>query len=86
MYGLKQAAILAYDHLINNLSQHGYSPVPHTLGIWHHKTLRTKFCLCVDDFGVKYYSKADADHLINSLEQHYTCTTDWTGKKFADWK
>jgi hypothetical protein len=83
MYGLKQAAVLAYEHLISNLSQHGYSPVPHTLGIWHHKTRRTKFCLCVDDFGVKYYTKDDAQHLIRSLEHHYTCTTDWTGQHFC---
>ena len=26
MYGLKQAARLAYEQLINNLKQHGYSP------------------------------------------------------------
>ena len=89
MYGLKQAAVLAYDHLIDNLAEHGYAPVPHTLGIWHHKTRRTKFCLCVDDFGVKYFSKEDADHLITSLGKHYRCTTDWSGKNFCgfqiDW-
>ena len=89
MYGLKQAAVLAYDHLIENLEQHGYTPVLHTLGIWKHKTRRTTFCLCVDDFGVKYFSKEDAQHLIDSLSQHYTCTTDWSGKNFCglqiDW-
>ena len=34
MYGLKQAAILAYENLMNNLRQYGYQPVPHALGIW----------------------------------------------------
>ena len=89
MYGLKQAAVLAYDHLIANLANHGYRPVPHTLGIWEHKTRRTKFCLCVDDFGIKYFNKDDADHLITTLSKYYTCTTDWPGKNFCglqlDW-
>mmetsp|Transcript_16468 Transcript_16468/g.23423 ORF Transcript_16468/g.23423 Transcript_16468/m.23423 type:complete len:160 (-) Transcript_16468:159-638(-) len=43
----------------------------------------------VDDFGVKYYSKADADHLINALAQDYKLTVDWTGSDFCglnfDW-
>jgi len=33
MYGLKQAAILAHENLMNNLRQYGYQPVPHALGI-----------------------------------------------------
>ena len=54
MYGLKQAAILAYDHLVKNLGNYGYYPIPHTVGLWKHKMRRISFCLCVDDFGVKY--------------------------------
>ena len=76
MYGLKQAAVLAFNNLVNNLSNHGYSPVPNTIGIWQHATRKTKFCLCVDDFGVKYFSKEDADHLLSSLGNHYTYTVD----------
>ena len=30
MYGLKQAAVLAYTHLINNLAPFGYKPCPYT--------------------------------------------------------
>ena len=89
MYGLKQAAILAYEHLVNNLKPHGYEPIPHTVGLWRHKTRKTKFCLCVDDFGIKYYSKDDAQHLLNALGQNYTYSTDWDGKNFCglsfDW-
>jgi hypothetical protein len=33
----------------------------------------------VDDFGVKYEGLANAHHLINALEQHYTVSKDWTG-------
>ena len=29
MYGLKQAAILAYEQLVEHLKPHGYYPVPH---------------------------------------------------------
>ena len=62
---------------------HGYTPCPNTLGIWHHTTRKTKFCLCVDDFGVKYYSKADAQHLLDSLSENYTHTVDWQGQNFC---
>ena len=30
MYGLKQAAILAYEHLKDNLAKEGYSPIAGT--------------------------------------------------------
>ena len=46
MYGLKQAAILAYTQLVNNLKPFGYYPCPYTAGLWVHKTKKTKFCLC----------------------------------------
>ena len=51
MYGLKNAAILAYDNLKINLGRFGYYPVKGTVGIWAHATQRTKFCVCVDDLG-----------------------------------
>ena len=79
MYGLKQAALLAYKHLVNQLAPHRYHPCPYTTGLWEHDTRPTKFCLCVDDFGVKYFSTANADHLLNSLQQHYKISVDWAG-------
>ena len=90
MYGLKQAAILAYQQLVTNLAKHGYTPCKYSVGLWTHATRRTKFCLCVDDFGIKYFSKDDADHLITSLRTSgYTVTTDWDGKNYCglylDW-
>ena len=83
MYGLKQAAILAYENLMNNLRQYGYRPVPHALGIWTHESRPICFCLCVDDFGIKYFNKDDAQHLLSSLQNHYTVTTDWHGRNFC---
>ena len=82
MYGLKQAARLAYNLIKERLAPHGYKPDPVSPNIWTHDTRRTIFCLCVDDFGVKYYSKADADHLINALKD-YKITIDWKGNNYC---
>ena len=66
MYGLKQAELLAYNFLKYNLATHGYARIPHTSGLWKHTTRRIIFCLCIDDFGIKYYNKDDAIHLITT--------------------
>jgi len=83
MYGLKQAARLAYDKLLQNLKKHGYSPDKYSPNIWGHDHRATKFCLCVDDFGVKYTSQEDAYHLICALQESYDITIDWSGKSFC---
>ena len=83
MYGLKQAAILAYLQLVNFLKEHGYFPEKHCIGLWSHNTLPTKFCLCVDDFGIKYFSKSDVNHLLNALRAHYKISIDWDGNNYC---
>ena len=83
MYGLKQAALLAYRHLVNQLAPYGYHPCLYTTGLWDHETRPTKFCLCVDDFGVKYFSKADADHLLDSLRANFKLSVDWAGTDYC---
>ena len=83
MYGLKQAPRLAYDNLVKNMEKFGYQPDKITPNIWTHKTRRTKFCLCVDDFGIKYFSEEDADHLIQALRANYDITVDETGANFC---
>jgi hypothetical protein len=83
MYGLNQAARLARDQLIDNLKPFGYSPSVEAPNIWVHNTRRTKFCLCVDDFGVKYFSEEDAQHLIHALKHSYSITVDKTGSNFC---
>ena len=89
MYGLKQAAILAYTKFISIFKPFGYHPIPHTVGMWQHKTRKTNFCLCVDDFGIKYTLLYDAQHLLNALTSAYTISTDCTGKYYCgltfDW-
>ena len=66
MYGLNQEDITAYNQLILHMKPHGYYPVLFKTKIWAHKT--RKKILYVDDFGVKYFSKDDANHLLNPLK------------------
>ena len=82
MYGLKEAGVLAFKQLVKSLAPHGYEPMPHPISLWRHQTVKTTFTLCIDDFGVKYFSKIDANHLINALQQNYNITTDWTGSLY----
>jgi hypothetical protein len=74
MYGLKEAGVIAFNQLVQKLAPYGYSPMPFTPGLWRHRTKRTTFVLSVDDFGVKYFSKADAMHLINAVKADYDLT------------
>ena len=89
MYGLKQAALLAYNILSNLLKNEGNFPIVSTSGLWKHTTRKTLFCLCVDDFRVKYYNEDDLNHLRKTSEQQYTCKIDWSGQNFLgftlDW-
>ena len=71
MYDLKQAAILAYENLKQSLAPHSYTFIIDTVGISGHKTRLTTFCLCVDDFGIKYFNKLDAHHLLDAICQIY---------------
>ena len=61
-YGLKQVARLAREQLIKHLKLYRYFPSPIVHNIWIHQSRPTKFCLCVDDFGVKFFSETDANH------------------------
>ena len=89
MYGLKQAVRLACDKLIKILAPFGYAPCKHAPNLWSHESKPTKFCLCVDDFGIKYFNKTDLNHLINALKSAYEITDDLSGSKFCgltlDW-
>jgi hypothetical protein len=41
------------------------------------------FTLVVDDFGVAYLLREDAEHLATTLRQLYKITTDWSGTKYV---
>ena len=64
IYGLKQSDLLAYDNIVDNLASSGYSSIPNTIRMWKHDTKKTEFCLCVDDFGIKYLSDEDVHYLL----------------------
>jgi len=82
MYGLKQAARLAYDNLVTNLEPDGYYPVRECPGLWKHTSRPTVFALCVNDFGVKYHSNEDLNHLLETLRKHYKCKIDKEGMNY----
>ena len=83
MYGLKQAAILVYKQLVQRLAKYGYIPIPTTNGLWKHKTKRTLFALCVDDFGIKYDSMEDLNHLTTALKENYEINVNMEGWNFC---
>eukprot|EP00804_Cyclotella_cryptica_P015402 CCRYP_008024-RA/>CCRYP_008024-RA protein AED:0.10 eAED:0.10 QI:0/-1/0/1/-1/1/1/0/936 len=82
MYGLPQAGLLANLLLEKRLNKHGYFQSKLVPWLWHHNTRRIQFTLVVDDFGVKYERKEDADHLLSVLQEHYTVKADWAGTRY----
>ena len=80
MHGLKQATILAYGNLVKNLQPYRYIPIHYTMGLWKGETKQTTFCLCVDDFGIKYFNKSDVNHLLQSLQKNHIVTVDCSWK------
>ena len=83
MYGFKQATRLTYDDLKKHLKTYGYEPNKIAQIIWKHSTRKTKFCLCVDDFGVQYFNEDDANHLIQALKEKYEIMVDFKGNNFC---
>jgi hypothetical protein len=70
--------------LIQLLAPHGYCPVPLTPSLWHHDTRDLTFSLVVNDFGIKYTNKADANHLIAALTScNYQVSLDWEGSRYC---
>ena len=83
MYCLKQAARLARDQPIKTLAPFGYHPCKHAPNLWTHTSRPTKFCLCVDDFGIKHYTEDDLTHLLSALQSAYETAVDCSGSKFC---
>jgi hypothetical protein len=89
MKGLPQARSLAKELLEKRLNKHKCQQSKLVPGLWKHDTRPIQFTLVVDNFGVKYVGKKDAQHLKNALEEHYKLTCDWIGKHYIritlDW-
>jgi hypothetical protein len=76
VWGLPQAEILANKKLKRKLALFGYRKCINTPGLWKHESRPLTFTLVVDDFGVKYEIKEDAEHLIASIKATYRLTKD----------
>ena len=83
MYGLPKAGILANQLLTNRLEPKGYFQCRHTPGLWRHRWRPVTFSLVVDDLGVKYVGKRYADHLCDSIREHYSITENWAGELYC---
>ena len=82
MYGLKEAAILAYEQLRKHLALYSYVPFKHTTGMWCHTTRPITFTLAVDDFRIKYFNKDNANNLFSALQYKYSITIDCSGDSY----
>ena len=89
MLGLKQAGRIVNDRLKAHLAHFGFAPVPITPALWKQATKPIIVPLLIDNFGVKYTSKDNADHLIQALQKIYTISIECNGYLFCrltiDW-
>ena len=89
MYGLPQAGLLANELLETRYNKRGYQQSKLVLGLSKHKWRPVHFTLVVDDFGVKYVVEEHTLHLKQTLEENYTVTIEWDGKRYIgitlDW-
>ena len=89
MYVLLKAGIISNKLLKERLTEYGYNKVAHTPGLYKHDTRPVWFTLVVNDFGIKYISQENAQHLIDALKDLYEVVIDWKGKLYCgidlDW-
>jgi hypothetical protein len=89
IYGLPQASQVAYNALAPRLQTASYHPAKTTPGLFKPQKNSVIFCLTVNDFGVLYVDKPDAEHLRDTLKKDYVITKDWTGRNYCgltiDW-
>ena len=77
VYGLKEISKLSNVELKKVLAKEGYVPSKFTPGLFTHETRDIAFSLCIDDFGVRYVHKEDADHLVQTIEKRYPIKVSW---------
>ena len=53
--------------------------MPQPPRLWKHTSRRTTFTLCVDNFGIQFFSKDDAYYLIDAIQTTYERSIDWEG-------
>ena len=84
IYGLPQAGMLAHKKLSKHLLDADFYASEHTPGLWQHRTRPIQFSLVVDDFGVKYVGKQNAQFLIDTLHNaKYQLSINWEATRFC---
>jgi hypothetical protein len=83
IYSLPQAGTIAQQLLEKQLQQHGYRQSATTPDLWKHNTQPISFTLVVNNFGVKYMGKENAQHLLDTMQQFYKCLCNWFGKQYC---
>ena len=68
---LKQATYLIYKHLKNLLEPYKYKPINGIVGFWKYDKRLIVFCLYIDNFGAKYWSDDDTNHLKNAISKNF---------------
>ena len=76
MYGLPQAAVLAYETVETLLNNTGYNKIRGSLNMWTHLTRKITFCLCVDYFSIIFFDYKDVKHLQEALQHIHTTNID----------
>ena len=71
MYGLREPGYIANIELERILGLEGYVLSKFTPGLFIHKTKDIAFLLVVDDFGVRYTKREDAEHLLKTIQDRY---------------
>ena len=79
--GLPQSGLLSQQRLVTLLNSCDYFETD-TPMLFRHATLPITFTLVVDDFGIKYDSPSDLDHLISCLSQKYELKVHRTGNLY----
>ena len=73
---------MANKLLKERLALAGYFEVSHTPGLWRHVRRSVAFSLAVHDFGAKYVSRKNAEHLATAIKKFYPLSEDWTGSLY----
>ena len=69
LYRLKEAEFIAFQKSVKNLVPEGYILIPYVPVVWKHNTRRITFTLAVNDFGIKYFSRPNLEHILHTLKK-----------------
>jgi hypothetical protein len=83
MHGLSQTGIIAQELLADQLKNHGYTQCKTMPGLWKHNSRPIAFSLVVNDFGMKYVGKENAQHLLRTIRKYYKCSRNWEGEQYC---